>query len=73
MAKPHRIILDRVSGYAAEASAYLRRRRTTRRPFARVWWPGGRGLAFEPETEEGRRLFLAAAQLLDLSRSDAER
>ena len=35
--KPHRTIIGRVSGYADEASAYLRRRRLTRQPFARVY------------------------------------
>ena len=38
--KPHRVLLDRVSGYADEAGAYLRRRRMTRRPFARVYLRG---------------------------------
>ena len=63
--KPHRILLDRVSSYADEASAYLRRRRTTRQPFARVYFAGGRGAAYEPGTEAGRGLFLAASRLID--------
>lgn len=66
--KPHRAILGLVSGYADEAAAYLRRRRLTRRPFARVWVAGGRGTACPPETEEGRALFLAASRVIDLSR-----
>ena len=66
--KPHRAIIDRVSGYADEASAYLRRRRLTRRPFARVYAPGGRGIACGPDTEAGRELFLAASRLLDVAR-----
>ena len=36
--KPHRVLLDRVSGYADEAAAYLRRRRHMRKPFARVYY-----------------------------------
>ena len=28
--KPHRLVMDRVSGYADEAAAYIRRRRLTR-------------------------------------------
>lgn len=63
--KPHRVLLDRFSGYAEEAGAYLRRRRATRKPFARVYWAEGRGAAFEPGTEEGRALFLAASRLID--------
>jgi hypothetical protein len=66
--KPQRTILGRVSAYADEAAAYLRRRRTTRKPFARVHYPGGRSADYGPETEDGRRLFLAAASLIDLAR-----
>jgi hypothetical protein len=66
--KPQRTILGRVSAYADEAAAYLRRRRTTRQPFARVHYTGGRSAAYAPETEAGRRLFLAASNLIDLAR-----
>jgi hypothetical protein len=66
--KPHRAIIDRVSGYADEASAYLRRRRLTRRPFARVYAPGGRALACSADSEEGRELFRAASRVLDAAR-----
>jgi hypothetical protein len=66
--KPHRAILDRVSGYADEAAAYLRRRRLTRRPFARVYAPGGCGFACPPETAAGRELFLAASRVIDAAR-----
>jgi hypothetical protein len=68
--RPYRAILELVSGYADEAAAYLRRRRMTRRPFARVYWPGGRGAAYPPETETGRELFLAAAELIDVAREE---
>ena len=66
--KPHRAIMERVSGYADEAAAYLRRRRTTRRPFARIHTPGGSITACAAETEEGRALFLAASRVLDAAR-----
>lgn len=66
--KPHRLLMDRVSGYADEAGAYLRRRRMTRKPFARVTYPGGRSAALEPETEAGRALFLAASKLIHTAR-----
>ena len=68
--RPYRAILNRVSSYADEAAAYLRRRRLTRRPFARVWWTGGRGSAFAAETADGRALFLAAAELIDVARAE---
>jgi hypothetical protein len=67
MQKPHRVLIDAVAGYADEAAAYLRRRRLTREPFARVWWPGDRGAAFDASTEEGRALFLAASHLIDVA------
>ena len=66
--KPHRLVMDRVSGYADEAAAYLRRRRLTRKPFARVYAEGGGGATHPPETETGRALFLAAARLIDTAR-----
>jgi hypothetical protein len=66
--KPHRAIIDRVSGYADEASAFLRRRRTTRRPFARVYTRGGGAVAYGPDTEAGRELFLAASRVVDAGR-----
>ncbi len=66
--KPHRLLLDRVSGYADEASAFLRRRRLTRQPFARIHAPGGRIVALTAETDEGRELFLAASRVLDSAR-----
>ena len=69
MQKPHRLVLDRMSGYADEAAAYVRRRRLTRKPFARVYTEGGGGQALQPETEEGRALFLAAAGLIDTAGS----
>jgi hypothetical protein len=66
-AKPHRLLLDRVSGYADEAAAYLRRRRHQRKPFARTYYPGGRSSAFAADSEEGRALFLAASRLIEVA------
>lgn len=65
--KPHRVLLDRVSGYADEAAAYLRRRRHLRKPFARTYYAGGRSMSFPAETEEGRALFLAASRLIEVA------
>jgi len=45
----------------------MRRRRQLRKPFARVFYPGGRGASFPAESEEGRRLFLAAARLIEIA------
>jgi hypothetical protein len=63
--KPHRILLERVSGYADEAAAYLRRRRHLRKPFARTYYGGGRSLSWSADSEQGRALFLAASRLIE--------
>lgn len=65
--KPHRLLLERVSGYADEAAAYLRRRRHLRKPFARTYYPGGRSLAFPEDSEAGRALFDAASRLIEVA------
>jgi hypothetical protein len=65
--KPHRLLLDRVSGYADEAAAYLRRRRHLRKPFARAYYPGGRSLAFPEDSEAGKALFDAASRLIEVA------
>jgi hypothetical protein len=65
--KPHRVLLDRVSGYADEAAAYLRRRRHLRKPFARTYYAGGRSSAWQADSEQGRALFLAASRLIEVA------
>jgi hypothetical protein len=64
-AKPHRLLLDRVSGYADEAAAYLRRRRHLRKPFARTYYSGGRSSGWSADSEQGRALFLAASRVIE--------
>jgi hypothetical protein len=66
-AKPHRLLLERVSGYADEAAAYLRRRRHLRKPFARTYYRRGRSVAFPDDSEQGRALFLAASRLIEVA------
>jgi hypothetical protein len=65
--KPHRVLLDRVSGYADEAAAYLRRRRHLRKPFARTYYPGGRSTSFPEDSEAGKAMFQAASHLIDVA------
>jgi hypothetical protein len=67
MIKPHRVFRERVSDLAGDANAYLRRRRHERKPFARVYYPGGRSAAQAPETDSGRALFLAASHLIEVA------
>lgn len=64
MQKPYRFLLDRVSSYAEEGSAFLRRRRIRSQPFARVWREGGTVVSVGPETDAGERMFAAAEALL---------
>jgi hypothetical protein len=68
MQKPHRFVIDRIAGYADEGAAYLRRRRLTRKPFARVYAPAGAGRALSASEDAGRELFLAAAALIEAAR-----
>ena len=68
MQKPHRLLLDRVSSYADEAGAFLRRRRHRARPFVRVWRAGGVIDAPAVESPEARAMFVAAAELLAAER-----
>jgi hypothetical protein len=65
--KPHRLLLERVSGYADEAAAYIRRRRHLRKPFARVYYAGGRSASYPPDSEEGTALFDAASKLIEVA------
>ena len=65
--KPHRVLLDRVSGYADEAAAYMRRRRIQRKPFARLYYRGGRATEFPADSTAGAELFVAANAVIDLA------
>jgi len=65
--KPHRVLLDRVSGYADEAAAYMRRRRISRKPFARLYYAGGRATELPADSTAGAELFVAAGAVIDLA------
>ena len=65
MQKPYRFVVDRVSSYAEEGGAFLRRRRLRSRPFARVWRAGGSIEAHDADSPQGRDLFAAAGELLE--------
>ena len=66
-AKPHRILLDRISGYADEAAAYMRRRRVSRQPFARLYYPEGRASDHAGDSLAGAELFVAAGRLIEVA------
>ncbi len=65
--KPHRVLLDRVSGYADEAAAYMRRRRVARRPFARLYYANGRSADHAGDSVNGAELFVAAGRLIEVA------
>ena len=65
--KPHRVLLDRVSGYADEAAAYMRRRRVSRQPFARLYYPEGRAGDHAGDSRAGGELFVAAGRLIEVA------
>jgi hypothetical protein len=65
--KPHRILLDRVSGYADEAAAYMRRRRVSRQPFARLYYCEGRASDHAGDSLAGAELFVAAGRLIEVA------
>lgn len=65
MQKPHRFLLDRVTGYAEEGSAFLRRRKIRGQPFARVWREGGATEALDAGSQRGLQAFTAASALID--------
>lgn len=65
--KPHRILLDRVSGYADEAAAFMRRRRVSRLPFARLYYREGRSSDHATDSPTGAELFVAAGRLIEVA------
>jgi hypothetical protein len=73
MPKPHRVVLDRFSGYADEAAAFMRRRRHVRRPFARVYRANGSSVDHAAESEIGAALIAAAGRMLELAATKEER
>lgn len=72
MPKPHRVLIDRVSGYADEAGAFVRRRRLTRRPFIRLYYADGRAVDLAGGNE-AEPLFAAARDLIELGGEPAGR
>jgi hypothetical protein len=61
------VLLDRVSGYADEAAAYMRRRRVSRQPFARLYYPEGQASDHAGDSHTGAELFVAAGRLIEVA------
>lgn len=67
MLKPHRVLIEKVSSYADEAAAFMRRRRFHRREFIRIQYQSGDAVDLEPGTPETERIGAAARTLIELS------
>ncbi len=67
MLKPHRVLARKVSSYADEASAFMRRRRHHRRPFVRIQYRSGDAVELQPDAAEARQIMAAVAGLVDRS------
>ncbi len=67
MLKPHRVLARKVSSYADEASAFMRRRRHHRRPFVRIQYRSGDAIDLHPEDPEAERIMTAVAGLTEHS------
>jgi hypothetical protein len=61
------VLLDRVSAYADEAAAYVRRRRVARKPFARLYYAEGRASDQAADSRAGAELFVAAGRLIEVA------
>ena len=67
MLKPHRILADRISSYAEEASAFMRRRRHHRRPWIRIQYRNGDAVELRPEESGSEQIMAAVSELVRLS------
>jgi hypothetical protein len=67
MLKPHRVLAEKFSSYADEASAFLRRRRHHRRPFVRIQFRSGEGVDLRPGDPDAARVTAAVDALLGRS------
>jgi hypothetical protein len=68
MLKPHRVLARKVSSYADEASAFMRRRRHHRRPYVRIQYRSGDALELRPGDPEARQVMDAVSGLIEHSR-----
>lgn len=67
MLKPHRILADKISSYADEASAFMRRRRHHRRPYIRLQYRDGGATELHPEDPGSEEIMAAVSHLIACS------
>jgi hypothetical protein len=65
--KPHRVLAEKISSYADEASAFMRRRRHHRRPYIRIQYRGGDAIELHPEEPGSEEIMAAVSALVDRS------
>jgi len=65
--KPHRVLAEKFSSYADEASAFMRRRRHHRRPYIRIQYRGGDAIELHPDEPEAAQIMAAVSGLLERS------
>ena len=56
-----------MSAYAVEAAALMRLRSVARRPFARLYYSGGRSADHALDSTAGAELFVAAGRLIEVA------
>lgn len=64
MLKPHRVITERLNSYAAEAQAFMRRRRHHRRPYIRIQYRDGDAVDLPLDSPSGIAVSAAADSLV---------
>ena len=67
MLKPHRVITEKLNSYAAEAQAFMRRRRHHRRPYIRIQYRDGDAVDLPLDSPEGAAVRVAAETLTGLA------
>ena len=63
MLKPHRIVSEKLNSYAAEAQAFMRRRRHHRRPYIRIQYRDGDAMDLPLDSPEAAAINGAADAL----------
>lgn len=67
MLKPHRVLAAKISSYADEASAFMRRRRHHRRPYIRIQYRGGDAIELHPDEPGAEEIMAAVSGLIEHS------
>jgi len=64
--KPHRVLAGKISSYADEASAFIRRRRHHRRPYIRIQYRSGDAIELHPEESGSEQIMTAVTAVTGL-------